>query len=60
MVYYYIYRSNETKQYEIYQSRQMELGKYSSDGKEYYFAAFTRLIDASDYVKTESKKLHPF
>jgi hypothetical protein len=48
-LYYYIYLDKTTGGYEIYQSSGQELGCMADDGE--YFAAFTRLIDASNYVK---------
>ena len=47
---FYIYR--DVNSYAIFSSHNKTLlGEYSSDARFYYFAAFTRAIDAADYLK---------
>lgn len=59
MTLYYIYHDPATKQYEIYQTREAGLiGTYDVvDGERvYYFACFSRLIDASRYIQRENAR----
>jgi hypothetical protein len=55
MVMFFVYMDIMSKSYAIYQTRENVLGKYDSDGS-FYFAGFTRLMDASDYVKQLNEK----
>ena len=55
---YYIYFDKVSKTYEIYQTHEKALtGEYDSVGGDYYFACFSRLLDASRYVQRENNIL---
>ena len=57
MTYFYVYLDPITKGYEIFQTRESnKLGTYdeTTNGQVYYFAGFTRSIDASNYVRREN------
>ena len=55
---YYIYFDKESKLYAIYQSKEKGLvGEYDSTFTDYYFACFSRLLDASRYVTNENRIL---
>ena len=58
--YYYIYLDRLTHRYEILQTSENNLiGTYGSiqTHDEFYFACFTRITDASDYVKRENERI---
>jgi len=55
---YYIYFNKQDKVYAIYQTSEKGLvGEYDSVGRDYYFACFSRLLDASRYVTNENRIL---
>ena len=61
MTLYYIYYDPQGKQYEIYQTRESGLvgtcEEIGDSERLYYFACFTRYIDASNYVRQENEQL---
>lgn len=56
---YYIYFDKKSKSYEIYSTTEkLLLGEYAYKSEDYYFACFTRLLDAQRYILSQNKELH--
>lgn len=54
---YNCFYTNTLRTYDYVSSLVSLLGQHSPDGREYYFATFTREIDAVNYCKAENKRL---